>query len=58
MTKTTDDKPKTIQRKRIIYLKPFKGEIQDGDLQLITDDLSTELVEHGKVQDNWKIVFC
>lgn len=52
MTKTTDDKPKTIQRKRIIYLKPFKGEIQDGDLQLITDDLSTELVEHGKVQDN------
>lgn len=38
---------KTLQRKRIIYVRPFNGEIQPGDLQLITDELNTELAENG-----------
>lgn len=37
-----------VQRKRIIYVRPFKGEIKPNDLQLITDELSTDLKENGK----------
>lgn len=40
------EEPKKIQRKRIIYVRPFNGEIQPGDLQLITDELNTELAEN------------
>lgn len=36
-----------VLRKRIIYVKPFDGEIKSGDLQLITDELSTDLSENG-----------
>lgn len=44
---TNETATKTLQRKRIIYLRAFTGEIQDGDLQLISDDLKTELEDNG-----------
>lgn len=44
-----------VQRKRIIYVRPFKGEIKPNDLQLITDELSTDLKENGK--NGLKIIF-
>lgn len=40
----------TLQRKRIIYMRPFAGEIQADDLQLITDDINTDLVENGMMR--------
>lgn len=44
---TDETKTKTVQRKRIIYVRPFTGEIQEEDLQLITDDLNVELEDKG-----------
>lgn len=38
----------TVQRRRIIYVRPFDGAIQPGDLQLISDELSTDLAENGE----------
>lgn len=43
-----------LQRRRIIYVRPFDGEIRDGDLQLITDDLKTDLVENGRKTVRYK----
>lgn len=46
-----------VLRKRIIYIRPFIGEIRPNDLQIITDELCTDLAENGSCEIILKLIF-